>query len=76
MNKLRRKALDAALIALEEQRDQLRLIVEDEQAALENMPDPLQDSRRGQEMQDGVDAIEDAISQIEDACDLIRSLIS
>ena len=76
MNKARRKALGdiiAKLEAMEELRtgiqELLDEVMSEETEALENMPESLQESERGQQMQDYIDTMDSAIGDL-DAIDV------
>lgn len=72
MNAKRRKALAAIITRLEELdslrseiKEQLEEVRDEEQEALDNMPESLQESERGQQMQEYIDAIESAITELD-----------
>lgn len=72
MNAARRKELKAivskleALDALREEIwDDLRQVANDEQDALENMPESLQESERGQTMQEYIDTMDEVMDELE-----------
>ena len=72
MNRERRKALNALAEQVRElssQFDHLREQAEElrdqEQEARDNLPESLQDGERGQLMQETIDAIEDAVSELD-----------
>lgn len=72
MNKLRRKELAVVagmleeLDALREQiRDRLAEIRDEEQDALDSMPESLQESERGQQMQEYIVAMEDITGELD-----------
>ena len=72
MNKMRRKELAkivAKLEALEalrqEIQEELEAVMEEEQEALDNMPESLQDSEKGQEMQEYIEAMESALDDLD-----------
>ena len=72
MNKLRRKELAVVagmleeLDALREQiRDRLAEIRDEEQDALDSMPEGLQESERGQQMQEYIVAMEDITGELD-----------
>lgn len=76
MNAKRRKALRAIITRLEdldslrqEILEQLQEIQDEEQEALDNLPEGLQESERGQRMQECVDGMEYAMDMI-DALDV------
>lgn len=72
MNKTRRKEL-ARIVAKLEQLDALRLeiqeelgaVMDEDQEALDNMPEGLQESERGQQMQEHIDSMEYAMDDLE-----------
>lgn len=67
MNKPRRKAIDKLMERLEDLRSDLELIFEEESEAFDNLPESLQESERGEAMQESIDALEEAISNLEEA---------
>ncbi len=58
MNNERRKRIEAAREIVQEVKD-------DEEAALDNMPESFQDGERGQAMQEAIDALDDALSEMD-----------
>jgi hypothetical protein len=58
MNKARYARLRAA-------RDELELIRDEEQDAFDNLPENFQNSERGEDLQSGIDALEEACSALE-----------
>ena len=73
MNKARRKELARIADRLEalealrlEIQEELEAVLEEEQEALDNMPESLQDSEKGQQMQEYIDAIESALDDLEE----------
>ena len=72
MNKARRKELAqivAKLEALEalhlEIKDELQAVIEEEQEAFDNLPEGFQESERGEQMQEYIDAMESALDDLE-----------
>lgn len=59
MNNERRKKIERAL-------DLLREAAEEEREAFENLPDSLRDGERGQKMEEAADALDEAVSSVED----------
>ena len=59
MNKARRKELAEIVELLEEARERLEAVRDEEEEALENLPESLQASERGEAMQAAIDAMED-----------------
>ena len=72
MNKIRRKEL-ASIVAKLEALDALRLEInemlesvrDEEQEALDNMPESLQDGEKGQQMQEYIDTMADVLDELE-----------
>ena len=86
MNKVRRKALANIVTMLEQMdelreeiREQLAEIRDEEQEALENMPESLQESEKGEQMQEYIDVMENVTGEldlldIEDLVDQLREI--
>lgn len=74
MNNSRRKAIKQAVYELQNAitetsslcHDILESLRDEEQEAYDNMPEALQYSERGEQMQDAINALEDFISRLED----------
>ena len=73
MNRERRKELAAIIKKLEELdalreeiREQLEAVKDEELEALENMPESLQESERGQQMQEYIDEMENVLYDLEE----------
>lgn len=65
MNKERRDRLSDVIASLEEAKDLLEDVKNDEQDAFDNMPVGLQCSERGSKMEDYIELMEDAGDQID-----------
>lgn len=76
MNKTRRQKVDEALGKLQEALDILYYVQEEEQTAFDNMPEHLQESRKGLEMEDGIVYLSDAVDEINDTMETLKSWIS
>lgn len=72
MNKERRKRLSDIRAKIEELQDLLEEVRTEEQDALDNLPESLQGSERGQAMEDAVQNIDDAIGWLGTALDDIE----
>lgn len=73
MNKIRRKELASIVAKLEaldalrlEIKDELEAVMDEEQEALDNLPESLQESERGEQMQEYLDAMESALCDLEE----------
>ena len=76
MNKARRKRIQDVQTQLEVLKQEIDSIMAEEQEALENMPESLQESERGEAMQEAIYALESAFNSCDeldeylaDACD-------
>lgn len=69
MNNKRRKSLRIAMDGLGYAKDLLTEIVEAEEEAYFNMPEGLQESERGQQMESNIDTLNELIETIETALD-------
>lgn len=75
MNKERRDRLSDVIASLEEAKDLLEDVKNDEQDAFDNMPVGLQCSERGLKMEDYIELMEDAGDQIDNVCMFIEKNI-
>lgn len=73
MNKQRRKWLEDIIGKLEEQKDELYNLQQEEQEAYDNMPENLQESERGQatceyasDLETEYDSLEDVIQNLQE----------
>lgn len=74
MNKQRRKELASILNDLEDLRSRLEAVSEEEQEAFDNIPENLWGSERYEKAEEAVDALEEALSSIEDIADSLSEL--
>lgn len=58
MNAQRRKKLDQI-------KSDLQVVIEDEQAAYDNLPDSIREGEKGDQMQDGIDSMQTALDELE-----------
>lgn len=76
MNNARRKSLRLAIEHLTNAAYIITTAKEDEQYALDNMPENLQDSERYEMMENAVDKLEDAITSINEAKEYVDGAIA
>lgn len=74
MNKARRKELKKAIDALYEAHRIIEECMDGETEALENLPESIQDSERGEAMAEYIDVMESVIGDIENALDDITNI--
>lgn len=71
MNRIRRKHLTEAYELLEQARCIIEACRDEEQDAFDNLPEGIQASTRGEDMEENVAQMDDAISSIEEAMDIV-----
>ena len=69
MNNKQRKQLKALSEQVEEIKQEVEMIRDDEQEKIDNLPDRLIGSSKEDEYQDAVNALEEVISSLEDVID-------
>ncbi len=75
MNAKQRKELQGYADSLEEIKSCIETMQEDETEKLDNMPESLQYSERGESMQEAIDTLEGAAQSIEEAIDYINEIL-
>lgn len=75
MNKVRRQDLAEIFDTLDEAISQLGDVRDEEQEALDNLPESFQESPRGEAMQEAIDAMDAVESAIEDVKAMIQDII-
>lgn len=75
MNKERRTKIERASNLLEQAKDMISEVSADEQYALDNIPENLQNSAKYSAMEDAIDALSDAESLIEEAREHLEDAI-
>ena len=66
MNKARRKEIDSVIEALEEAKEQLEVIRDDEQDYFDNMPESFQYAEKGEAAEEAISNLDYAIDQIDE----------
>ena len=74
MNKLRRKKIADIVNSISIMRDKLDVIKDEEEDAMYNIPENLQNSDRYQECEEAVDSLDSAISAIDEAIDYLSDI--
>lgn len=74
MNKGRRERLKKQLRLLEEMREEIEAIRDEEQEAYDNLPESLQDGERGERLQENIDVLEDILGQLEEPAEELGEL--
>lgn len=74
MNNKRRKEILKIVSTLEDVRDRLSEVVDEEQSAFDNMPESIQGSDRGCESEEALDSMNDALDSIDSAIEYLDIL--
>ncbi len=75
MNKVRRKQLEEIQTELELLNERLGSLLDEEQQYYENMPESFQGGEKGEKSQAAIDAMESAVSTMEDVASSILEAI-
>ena len=75
MNKQRRKAIEEIIEQLGILKDELDTIAEEEQEAYDNLPEGIQDSERGEAMNEAADDLYQAQSDLDDIISTLQDII-
>lgn len=67
MNKARRKEIDSVIATLEEAKERLESIRDDEQDYFDNMPEQFQYAEKGEAAEEAISNLDYAIDQIDEA---------
>lgn len=67
MNNQRRKQITRIINDLENSKDDIEAILQDEQEAFDNIPECLLESERAEQSQNAIDLLDDAINNLEEA---------
>ena len=65
MNKIRRKEIARAIELMEQAREILESVMDEEQEAFDNLPESIQGSERGEAMEECIYTIEEAIEALD-----------
>ena len=74
MNKIRRMELKKGKELLDEVYDIIDNVKTDEENAFDNLPDGLQQTERGEKMEDNIDYLDDVLDHIQNALDILNNV--
>lgn len=74
MNKIRRKKLGDAFDLISQAKDILEAVKEEEQEAIDNLPDNFRFGERGEEMQGYIEMLDEAYNYLDDANSVIEQI--
>lgn len=72
MNNKRRKQISNIIKTLEESKDDITSVMEEEQEALDNMPEGFISGERGEKCQTAIDLLDDAINSLDEVIDSLE----
>lgn len=75
MNKKRRQWLETIINKLEEQRDELESLQQEEQDAYDNLPASIACTERGEQMKENADNLETAKDDLDNIIDNLRDVV-
>ncbi len=75
MNKQRRNRLQKVIDKLEELKEEVASICEEEQEAYDNMPEGLQEGDRGSQIYENISTLENQESNFDDLIDYLQEVI-
>ena len=75
MNRVRRKQIQEAMELIQQAYEILSAVTEEEQEALDNLPESLQESEKGGQMEDNVIKLEDVCDDLDSAYETLAELI-
>lgn len=75
MNKQNRKVIEGYISSLEDIKQNVEYMLDEENEKYENMPEGLQDSERGEAIQNAIDNLESASDSIGDAIEYLNGAI-
>ena len=75
MNKARRKQIEAALELLQQASEIIAVVGDEEEEAFDNLPESIQESERGEKMQEYIDTIDEVIGAVDEVKDNLETIL-
>lgn len=75
MNKARRKRIREALDLLQQACEIIAEVGEEEENAFDSMPESIQESERGEKMQEYIDTIDEAVGAVDEVKDNLETML-
>lgn len=75
MNRIRRKELERAAELLEQAREIIEAVKDEEQEAFDNMPESIQQSERGETMEGYIYTLDELCDTLSDAQDSVAEIV-
>ena len=74
MNKERRKKISIIIKEIEQVKDRLQEVLSEEESVFDNMPENLQCSMRGEESEESIDYMNEAIDALDNALEQLEEI--
>lgn len=74
MNQARRKRLNTIISQLEDLQTQIEEVTEEEREAFDNMPESIQGSEKGEQMEEFIQSLEDASADVDSVIEKIQEV--
>lgn len=74
MNDRRRRFIKQARVQVEDAKSLIDTALEEEQECFDNLPEGIQCGERGNEMEENIEALQDASSSLEEALDYLEGI--
>ena len=75
MNKYRRKEIEDLIKKLESIKEEIKIIIDEEQEYYDNIPENLQMSEKAENSQNAISDLEDAECSVDDAISSLQSIL-
>lgn len=76
MNKLRKKSIESIFNKLTEFKERLESIREEEQEAFDNLSESSQEGEKGEAMNEAIDLLDNAVSDLETVCESLEEIFN
>lgn len=75
MNNLRRKQIREAMDLIQQAYEILSVVTEEEQDAFDNLPESLQESEKGEQIEQNVEELSDACDDLDSVCEALAEFV-
>lgn len=75
MNKTERRKIEGFVRSLDSIKSELEEMLDNENCKFDNMPESIQESERGEAMQEAIENLESAVGSLEEAIDSLNEIV-
>lgn len=75
MNKTRRKELENAMVLIRQAMEIVETVRDDEQEAYDSLPAGIQDSDRGEQMDENINDMDSVVEELDSQIDILEDII-